>query len=89
MSSAIQKLKSKSYLEDTKHRISKYLNNIIEQDHRSIKKRHEFYRSMRTASNTIKGRETIHALYRKRQKDGNLFAFSACSELKQLMGIPA
>ncbi|MFC0724321.1 IS6 family transposase [Enterococcus faecalis] len=90
LSSAIRQLRSNGCLKDTRHQTSKYLNNIIEQDHRPIiKKRHKSYRSIGTASNTIKGMKTIHALYKKSRKDGNLFGFSACSELKQLMGFPA
>ena len=42
----------------TEHRTVKYLNNLIEQDHRPIKRRNKFYQSLRTASSTIKGMET-------------------------------
>lgn len=83
------RLKSDGFFERTHHRTSQYLNNIVEQDHRLIKKRHNFYRSIRTASNTIKGMETVHALYKKSRKDGSLFGFSLYNELKQLMRIPA
>ncbi len=89
LSCAFKQLKSEGYFTSTTHRTSKYMNNIIEQDHRPIKKRHKLYQSIRTASTTIKGMETIHALYKKSQKDGNLFGFSACCELKALMGIVA
>lgn len=58
---ALKQLKSKGLLVSIIHRTSKYLNNIIEQDHRPIKKRNKSYQSLRTASNTIKGIETIHA----------------------------
>lgn len=84
-----RQLKSDGFFNSTIHRTSKYLNNIIEQDHRPVKKRHKLYRSIRTASATIKGMETIHALYKKSRKDGNLFGFSACQELKQLIGVVA
>lgn len=63
------------------------MNNIVEQDHRPIKNRHKFYRSIRTASATIKWMETIHALYKKSRR--NFFDFSVCDELKQLIGIVA
>ena len=36
---AVNKLKSESFLESADYRLSKYLNNAIEQDHRQIKKR--------------------------------------------------
>ncbi|HAC1998092.1 TPA_asm: DDE-type integrase/transposase/recombinase, partial [Listeria monocytogenes] len=70
-------------------RTSKYLNNIIEQDHRPIKKRHKLYQSIRTASSTIKGIETIHALYKTSQRDFSLFGFSVIHEINNLMGVPA
>ncbi len=66
LSSVFNQLKSEGKFINTTHRTSKYLNNIIEQDHRSIKKRHKFYQSIRTASTTIRGIETMHALYKKR-----------------------
>ncbi|MCE2538588.1 IS6 family transposase, partial [Enterococcus faecalis] len=40
-------------------------NNLIEQDHRPVKRRNKFYRSLRTASTTIKGMEAIRGLYKK------------------------
>lgn len=67
---AFNKLKSEGLLNTTDHRTNKYLNNIIEQDHRLIKKRNKLYQFLRTASSTIKGMETIHALYKKNRKDG-------------------
>ena len=84
---AFKQLKLEGYFTSTTHRTSKYMNNIIEQDHRPIKKRHKLYRSIRTAAATIKGMETVHALYKKSRR--NLFDFSVCDELKQLMGIAA
>ncbi|HAY0768208.1 TPA: IS6 family transposase, partial [Enterococcus faecium] len=71
----------------TEHRTNKYLNNIIEQDHRSIKKRHKLYQSIRTDSSTIKGIETIHALYKISQRDKSLFGFSVIHEMNTLMSI--
>ncbi|MBT1017395.1 DDE-type integrase/transposase/recombinase, partial [Enterococcus faecium] len=49
----------------TEHRTIKYLNNLIEQDHRPVKRRNKFYRSLRTASTTIKGfvRATVKSLF--------------------------
>lgn len=84
--SAFNQLKSEGEFTYTSHRISKYLNNIIEQDHRSIKKRHKLYQSIRTASSTIKGIEIIHALYKKSQRDINLFGFSVVHEINLLLG---
>ena len=73
----------------TEHRTIKYLNNLIEQDHHPVKRRNKFYRSLRTASTTIKGMEAIRGLYKKTQKEGTLFGFSVCTEIKVLLGIPA
>ncbi|MDB7282229.1 DDE-type integrase/transposase/recombinase, partial [Enterococcus faecium] len=68
---------------------NQYLNNLIEQDHRPVKRRNKFYRSLRTASTTIKGMEAIRGLYKKTRKEGTLFEFSVCTEIKVLLGIPA
>ncbi|EGO8994314.1 IS6 family transposase, partial [Enterococcus faecalis] len=61
----------------------------IEQDHRPIKRRNKFYQSLRTASSTIKGMETIRGIYKKNRRNGTLFGFSVSTEIKVLMGIPA
>lgn len=65
----------------------KYLNNLIEQDHRKIKMRSKTYKSLRVAVATIKGMETVHALYKKQRRDGNLFGFSALNEVKNLLAV--
>lgn len=87
--SAFRKLQSHGFYQQTEHRTVKYLNNLIEQDHRPIKRRNKFYRSLRTASTTIKGMETIRGLYKKSRKEGTLFGFSVCTEIKILLRIPA
>ncbi|WP_407960137.1 IS6 family transposase [Enterococcus faecium] len=78
-----------NFYQGTEHRTIKYLNNLIEQDHRPVKRRNKFYRSLRTASTTIKGMEAIRGLYKKTRKEGTLFGFSVCTEIKVLLGIPA
>ncbi|MCH3378920.1 DDE-type integrase/transposase/recombinase, partial [Enterococcus faecium] len=45
-----KKLKEYGFYQGTEHRTIKYLNNLIEQDHRPVKRRNKFYRSLRTAS---------------------------------------
>ncbi|EIL8091478.1 TPA: IS6 family transposase, partial [Enterococcus faecium] len=55
---------------------------------RPVKRRNKFYRSLRTASPTIKGMEAIRGLYKKTRKEGTLFGFSVCTEIKVLLGIP-
>ncbi|MCT1170089.1 DDE-type integrase/transposase/recombinase, partial [Streptococcus thermophilus] len=77
------------FYQGIEHRTIKYLNNLIEQDHRPVKRRNKFYRSLRTASPTIKGMEAIRGLYKKTRKEGTLFGFSVCTEIKVLLGIPA
>ena len=87
--SAFRKLQRNGLYTKTEHRTVKYLNNLIEQDHRPIKRRNKFYRSLRTASSTIKGMETIRGIYKKNRRNGTLFGFSVSAEIKILMGIPA
>ena len=89
ISCAFKKLQNHGFYQHTEHRTVKYLNNLIEQDHRPIKRRNKFYRSLRTAATTIKGMETIRGLYKKSRKEGSLFGFSVCLEIKGLLGIPA
>ena len=87
--SAFKKLQKNGLYLKTEHRTVKYLNNLIEQDHRPIKRRSKFYRSLRTASTTIKGMDAIRGIYKKSRKEGTLFGFSVCTEIKVLLGIPA
>ena len=89
ITSAFKKLKEYGFYQGTEHCTIKYLNNLIEQDHRPVKRHNKFYRSLRTASTTIKGMEAIRGLYKKTRKEGTLFGFSVCTEIKVLLGIPA
>ena len=89
IASVFKKLQAHGFYQRTEHRTVKYLNNLIEHDHRPIKRRNKFYRSLRTASTTIKGMEAIRGLYKKNRKEGTLFGFSVCTEMKILLGIPA
>ncbi|MBG9633499.1 hypothetical protein ABB10_24895 [Bacillus thuringiensis] len=60
------KLKHNGFYEHTKHHTVKHLNNLIEQDHRHIKRRFvksAGFQNLCYASRTIKGIETIHAIY--------------------------
>ena len=68
--SAFRKLQRNGLYTKTEHRTVKYLNNLIEQNHRPIKRRNKFYRSLRTASSTIKGMETIRGIYIKNRRNG-------------------
>ncbi|MGF1399252.1 IS6 family transposase [Streptococcus infantarius] len=89
LGSAFRKLQSVGLYTKTEHRTVKYLNNLIEQDPRPIKRRNKFYQSLRTASSTIKGMETIRGIYKKNRRNGTLFGFSVSTEIKVLMGITA
>ena len=82
---AFIKLQKQGKYKKTEHRRIKFLNNLIEQDHRKIKMRSQSYKSFRSASATIKGMEVIHALYKKHRTEGNLFRFSALTEMKNLL----
>ena len=57
------------------HCTSKYLNNLIEQDHRHIKVRKTKYQSINT-KNTLKGIECIYALYKEPQISSDLRIFA-------------
>jgi transposase-like protein len=63
--------------EDTKVRSSKYLNNLIEQDHRNIKSRTKVmlgFKRFRNATTTISGIELMHRI-RKGQFDLSALGF--------------
>ena len=63
---AIEELKESGILTDSvEHRTVKYLNNIIEQDHRYIKRRvvaSQHFREFNSASRTISGYETMNMI---------------------------
>ena len=69
---AVREMKADGLLpEDTEVRTSKYLNNLIEQDHRNIKSRTKVmlgFKWFRSAATTISGIELIHRI-RKGQFD--------------------
>ena len=54
-----------------------------------MKRRNKFYQSLRTASSTIKGMETLQGIYKKNRRNGTLFGFSVSTEIKGLMGLTA
>src|SRR5699024_8599862 len=64
---------------------SKYLNNLIEQDHRHIKVRKTRYQSINTAKNTLKGIECIYALYIKNRRSLQIYGFSPCHEISIML----
>ena len=73
---AIEGLKTDGILEETcRHRVGRYLNHLVEQDHRAIKRRvkaSQHFRSFWGAWRTLAGYEAIHML-----RKGQAFGFSA------------
>ncbi|MGF2155321.1 DDE-type integrase/transposase/recombinase [Lactococcus lactis] len=71
----------------TEHQTVKYLNNLIEQDHRPIKHRNKLYRSLRTASTTIKGMKTTRGICKKSRKMEHSSAFRYLRKSKHYLGL--
>src|SRR5699024_6334941 len=65
--------------------ISKYLNNLIEQEHRHIKVRKTRYQNINTAKNTLKSIECIYALYIKNRRSLQIYGFSPCHEISIML----
>ncbi len=85
---AFKKLQKAEYYVHTNHCTIKYRNNLIEQDHRHIKRRFvksAGFQTPRHASRTIKGIETIQAIYKQRRNFQTNLAFSVYNELQQSM----
>ncbi|EJS11392.1 hypothetical protein IKS_05500 [Bacillus cereus VDM062] len=83
------KLKEQGFYRRTTHCTVKHLNNLIEQDYRHVNRRFAKstgFQSLRHASRTLKGIETVHALY-KRSLQQSSFVFSTYNELQQLLTI--
>ncbi|HFJ9287397.1 TPA: DDE-type integrase/transposase/recombinase, partial [Bacillus toyonensis] len=81
---AFKKLKKNGLYVHTKHCTIKHLNNLIEQDHIHIKRRFvksAEFQNLRHASRTIKGIETIHAIYKQKRSHIPDFSFSTYKEL--------
>ncbi|MGN7197522.1 IS6 family transposase [Bacillus mycoides] len=85
------KLKEQGFYRRTTHCTVKHLNNLIEQDYRHVNRRFAKstgFQSLRHASRTLKGIETVHVLYkRKRSLQQPSFVFSTYNELQQLLTI--
>jgi len=88
LASAFKKLKEIGLYKNTFHRTIKYLNNIIEQDHRHVKRRFSRslgFQSLRHASRTIKGIETVHAIYKQKRSLQPNLVFSTYNALHKLL----
>ncbi|MGL4085507.1 IS6 family transposase [Escherichia coli] len=88
---AIKELKEDGILDKkVNHWKSKYLNNILEQDHRQVKGKLPYgnsFQSTRTAAVTIKGIEVVSALHKESRREINLFDFSPWDELETLFQV--
>ncbi|PDY62382.1 DDE-type integrase/transposase/recombinase, partial [Bacillus cereus] len=87
---AFKKLQKNGLYTYTKHCTLKHLNNLIEQDHRHVKRRFaksSGFQSIRHASRTIKGIETIQAIYKQRRSLESDSVFSAYNELQKLVAV--
>jgi len=91
---AIAELKADGVLdENSKHRPVQYLNNILEQDHRAIKRRvraSQHFRSFWGAWRTIAGYEAIHRSAKAKRAAVSVYcttSFSVCSRRRTKMPI--
>ncbi|MBG9935019.1 MULTISPECIES: IS6 family transposase [Bacillus] len=87
---ALKKLKHNGLYVHTKHCTVKHFNHFIEQDHRHIKRhflKSAGFQNLRYASRTLKGIETIHAIYKQKRSHIPDFSFSTYKELQQLFKI--
>lgn len=87
---AFKKVKKDNYYTHTKHCTIKHRNNLIEQDHRHVKRRFaksSGFQSIRHASRTIKGIETIQTIYKQRRSLELDSVFSAYNELQKLVAV--
>lgn len=82
---AVKELKEDGILaSEVNHWKSKYLNNILKQDHRQVKGKLP-YGTTYTAAATIKGIEVVSALYKESRREIRLFDFSPWDEIENLL----
>ncbi|WP_101774048.1 IS6 family transposase [Peptostreptococcus faecalis] len=85
---AINELKSEGFLDKSvNHWQSKYLNNILEQDHRKVKSKIPYsnsFQSTYTTASTIKGIEVVSAMYKISRREITLFGFCPWAEIERL-----
>lgn len=85
---AVKHLIKQDYLSKSAHQCSKYRNNLIEQDHRFIKRhrvRSASFQSIRTASATLSGVEIVHAIRKRTRRELSLIGFSVVDELEAML----
>lgn len=81
----LKMLKHNGFYVHTKHCNVMHLNNLIEQDHRHMKPcfvKATGFQSLRHASRTLKGIETIHVIYKQKRSLIPDFSFSTYTELQ-------
>lgn len=64
---AFSVMQEDGFFKNTEFRRIKYLNNVLEQDHRAVKRQHNYamgYQSLETARNTIDGIEAMHMIFK-------------------------
>ena len=87
---AIDELKNeKNLFKNVEIRQIKYLNNIIEQDHRSIKRIVNpmlGFQSFRSANQTLKGIEAMNMIKKRQVNDLNYSVFNEVKYINQLFG---
>lgn len=85
---AIKQVAKDGLLDLKSHQCSKYRNNLIEQDHRFIK-RHRVqsagFQNIRTVASTLAGVEVIHAMRKETRRNGSIFGFSVITTLQQML----
>ncbi len=87
---AFNKLREQGFYLKTTHCTIKYLNNPIEQDHRHVKRcfsKSAGFQNLRHDSRTLKGIETIHAIYKQNRSLRPNCGFSTYNELQKLLTI--
>ncbi|MCY1593578.1 IS6 family transposase, partial [Staphylococcus pettenkoferi] len=67
------------------HCTSKYLNKLIEKDHRHIKVRKTRYQRINTANNTLKDIKCIYGLYKKNRRSLQIYGFSPCHKISHML----
>ena len=93
LSCSLEQLKSEELLPNrVQIRLVKYLNNIVEQDHRFIKeitKPGFGFQSIRTASKTISGIEAMHMLRKGQLRRSYSAGVSRAQIVNKLFGLTA
>ncbi|EJR94499.1 hypothetical protein IKM_05549 [Bacillus mycoides] len=87
---AFKKLNNNDIYVHMKHCIVKHFNNLIEQDHRHVKRhfaKSSGFQNIRHASRTIKRIDTLHVLYKQKRSLSQDSVFSAYQKLQELMTI--